>query len=520
MAKNLTGRNQFEDAPSAFHQMKYSHNSSLVRKILILPFLALAFNVSLYAQTKENGELAERLKNHVALLSSDACEGRGLGTEGKLLAADYIAGQFGAIGLQPYGEDYFQHFDLKISLAMVPGMNVIGLLPGSDPALQKEYILIGAHYDHLGYRLKDGQKIIYHGADDNASGVAVVLELARYFSENPELVKRSILFVAFDAEESGLLGAKKFIRENVRFGMEEIKAMFSLDMVGMYGPYRGLSLKGISTVSGGEKLAGSLAEAHGISLRNTTGDIETHTDTWDFGEEGIPAIHAFTGTKSPYHKPEDTYDRLDYGGMESVTAFLQSLVAEMSAMPELSPSHRFTALQKPFALRFHAGPMASAGISHNNNPDDYFTPDNIFAFNAGAFFQLHLGDRLAIQPEVLYDYHGSKSAEGKFYRQSITVPLNLQVTLSSEGHGMFRVYPFAGGYFRYCFDGKNGDDALDFELYTQNEWGINLGLGADIMRFHIAYTWRRGITNISQVAVSKTYNSGHYLTVGYKLFQY
>ncbi len=399
-------------------------------------------------------------------------------------------------------------------------MNVIGFFPGSDTALQKEYILIGAHYDHLGYRMKDGQKIIYHGADDNASGVAVVLELARYFAENPELVKRSIIFVAFDAEESGLLGAKKFISENVRFGIEDIKAMFSIDMVGMYGPNKGLSLKGISAVSGGEKLADSIAEVFGIRLRNTTGDIETHTDTWDFGEKGIPAIHAFTGTKSPYHQPEDTWDLLDYRGMASVTLFLQSLVAEMSALPELNPSPRFTALQKPFAVRFHTGPLASAGISHNKNPDEYFTPDNIFVFNAGAFFQLHLGERLALQPEILYDYNGSRSAEGKFYRQSVTVPLNLQFNLASEGHGMYRVYPFAGGFFRYSFDGKNGDDELDFDLYTQKEYGINLGLGADIMRFHIAYTWRRGITGISQVTVSKTFNSGHYLTVGYKLFRY
>lgn len=461
--------------------------------------------------------LAERLKDHVTVLASDSLEGRGLGTRGKVIAKNYIAGHFRSFGLIPVDGDYFQQFEMRVGLAWVQGSNVIGYLKGADPDLQSEFIVIGAHYDHLGYEYKNGQRIIYPGADDNASGTASLIELARYFSQNREKMGRSIIFIAFDAEESGLIGSEKFLNMSEAFGKNNIKAMFSLDMVGMYGVHSGLNMKGMGAVDGGVEMAERLAEEYNINLKNTSVEMEYRTDTRPFGDLGIPAIHASTGLESPYHKPEDTHGLLDYDGMAEVTGYLKALVTGMSLEPELNPSSRFVALQGPYALRFDAGIIAHTGSSHHSYADEFFRADNVFAFSAGMFMQLHIGQRFSVQPEILYDLNGSKSAGGTFRRHSLMVPLNLNMNLVNEAAGMIRLYSITGGYYRYNLSGKHGGAGLDFNnIDPRQEWGINLGFGADIMDVQVNYVWRRGLTDIFPGSASGVFESGHYISMGYK----
>src|SRR5690606_5162560 len=114
--------------------------------------------------------------------------------------------------------------------------------------------------------------------------------------------KRSLIFIAFDAEESGLLGSKHYVETIDAELRNQIKAMFSFDMVGMLEANKGLDLKGIGSLVNGEEIAKKHTD--GITLLNTSASIENRTDTEPFGDKGIPAIHVFTGTKSPYHKPE------------------------------------------------------------------------------------------------------------------------------------------------------------------------------------------------------------------------
>jgi len=470
----------------------------------------------------ESLSLAGRLEAHVAFLASDSLEGRGLGTGGKVLAKHYIARQFEDIGLKPAGEDFFQDFQLRQGVAWIPGTNVVGYLEGSDPLLKSEYIVIGAHYDHIGYEYRQGERIIFPGADDNASGTASLIEIARHLSRNRHLLGRSIIFIAFDAEESGLIGSQKFLEEPGKFHTDKIRLMFSLDMVGMYEDYGGLDLKGIGTMNGGKELARRLAPEHGIDLKNTSATIEFRTDTRPFSDMGIPSVHAFTGTGSPYHKPEDTWDLLDYEGMALVTRYLEALLSELSVMPEIGPSRRFIALQKPYALRFNAGVLGHAGGSKHIYADDFFRANTVFSFNSGFFAQVHIGKKISLQPEILYDWNGSRSAAGTFRRHSLTAPLNLQFNMVSEGGGLIRVYSLAGGYFRLSLSGKDGGVDLDLaNHYPDREWGINLGFGADIMKVHVTWTMRRGLTNIfpgsdSASSDSRVLGSGHYFSVGYK----
>ena len=482
---------------------------------LLLSLCVLSF--SLNAQGFESDPLAGRLKGHVSILASDSLEGRGLGTGGKIMAKNYIAEQFRSTGLRHFNNDYFQHFDLRIGLARVPATNVVGYLPGSDPGLMDEYILIGAHYDHLGYEYHDGERVIYNGADDNASGVAVLIELAAYFSQNPNLIGRSVIFVAFDAEESGLLGSEIFIDENKVLVRDKIKMMFSLDMVGMYEANSGLELRGIGTLYDGDNLAREIAMAQDIQLRKTTSDIPVRTDTRPFGDIGIPAAQAFTGLESPYHQPGDTYDLLDYDGMAIVTRYLQSLVGEISMMPDLAPSRRFARLQRTYGLRFNPGLLANIGSTNHKFPDEFFDANNVFAFSTGFFLQMQVGQKFSVQPEILYDYNGSKSPDGSYRRHSLTIPVNLQYYLAGDDSGLVRVYPITGGYFRYNFAGRDGGADLDFDnSHPSSEWGLNLGFGIDIMKVHLAFTWRRGLTDISAMSGIPAFGAGRYLTVGYR----
>jgi len=483
----------------------------------LMLILSLLIPLLTAAQNNEPSSLVQSLKNHLAILASDSLEGRGLGTDGRIKARTYIENHFKKAGLLTYDDDYFQNFEMRFYLINLIGTNVIGYLPGNDPELKNEFIVIGAHYDHLGYYLENNEKVVFNGADDNASGVATLLELVRYFCANPYLTGRSLLFIAFDAEESGLIGSKHFVSENIKFEMKSLKAMFSLDMVGMYSANQGLSLHGIAAIRGGKELASAIAEKQKIILQNTTGRITSGTDTKPFGDAGIPAVHAFTGLKSPYHKPEDDYDLLDYEGMAKISLYLRELITQMSLLPEIQPAFPVKNEKKKQPVKFNWGVIAHAGSSHNIYPDEFFRAKNVFAGSAGLFMQLQTPGSFYLQPELLYDYNGSKSENGTFRRHTLTIPLNIQYNLAKATKGQYRIYPFAGVYYRYTFLGENDFDGLNYaDVFETQEWGLNLGFGMNVMGLHLAWTWRRGITNIYRNTGANIFNSGSYFTVGYR----
>ncbi len=482
-------------------------------------FLLYAKVLPLHAQVPDpDGSLAERLSHHVHLLAADSLEGRSLGSRGKYIAIDYIAKQFEAAKLQPFQNGtYLQPFQLRHANVNLEATNVIGMIEGSDSLLRHEYIVLGAHYDHIGFEpQKEGEERVFNGADDNASGVAMLLELARHYGQHPEKTSRSLIFIAFDAEEIGLRGARHFVENSGLDDILAIRLMFSLDMVGMYESNNGLDIKGIGAVLGGTELAQNLSEKHGIRLKNTSAEIEARTDTWPFGEAGIPAVHVFTGFRSsPYHQPQDAADLLEYEGMARITTYMKELVSELSAQQVVEPSPRFVRATTPGAVRVKFGVLATTGASRHRYPDAYYTSGNpLFSTGAGVFAQLHLG-RSIIQPELLYDYNGSDTEEGKFRRHSITFPLNLQLPVAYEAGGLFRLFSVTGVYGRYSFAGTAGEQDLDLGgLHRDLEWGLNLGMGFQIFNFNVAYNWRRALNTVTTDELN-SYASSGMLTVGY-----
>ncbi|MFP4366850.1 MAG: M28 family peptidase [Bacteroidales bacterium] len=309
------------------------------------------------------------LRQHIEYLASPELKGRYPGTPGDSLAAEYIKYQFINSGLDPGSENGFQYFtvisengrsvlaDDKVSPQaqpevsrsgelhvndpgagadrnMIRTMNVIAGLRGNDPVFRDEYIIIGAHYDHLGAgKIPDvgqsnGNNHIYYGADDNASGVAVMLELAEKLSSNRKLLRRSYLFIAFGAEEKGLLGSRYFTM-NPAVDLSSVKTMINLDMVGRKNEDKVLSIGGLEASGEGEKIIKPVAGQYDFSVVFMPRGAGFSSDHVPFYLKDIPAFFLTTGIHPDYHTPDDTAEKINYGGLTLISQFVYDLVLKL-----------------------------------------------------------------------------------------------------------------------------------------------------------------------------------------------
>lgn len=212
--------------------------------------------------------------------------------------------------------------------------NVVAILPGKDPQSQKDYIVIGAHYDHLGlghYGARDQSAagMIHHGADDNASGTAVLLQLARRLSRLEPKPARAIVFVAFSAEELGLHGSRHFVANWPQIG--SIKSMVNLDMVGRLREHR-VTVFGTRSSPPFDAIVG--AGAKQLGLQTNQPDGVGPSDHLSFYNKQIPVLHFFTGSHTDYHRPGDTWDKLNYAGMAQIGDLVLGSALAIAALPE------------------------------------------------------------------------------------------------------------------------------------------------------------------------------------------
>lgn len=211
--------------------------------------------------------------------------------------------------------------------------NVIGLLPGADETSKDQYIVIGAHFDHLGWG-QDGslyrgkEPMIHNGADDNASGTAALLELAQYFSSQNKGRKHSLLFIAFSGEEMGLLGSS-FFTSHTTIALYKITAMINLDMVGRFSDStKEVNVQGIGTSPVWKQLVNSVNEKYKLNLKMID-DGQGPSDHAPFYQKDIPVLFFFTGLHSDYHKPSDDYDKINASGAEMVTKFVADIITHL-----------------------------------------------------------------------------------------------------------------------------------------------------------------------------------------------
>lgn len=288
----------------------------------------------------------------IAYLASDALEGRGTGTPGNDSAAAYIARRFAALGLRRLDSSYAQHF---VAHPLAPHnekpralatQNVVGLLPGTDPALRGEFVVIGAHFDHLGRSSEgaldpDSKNVIRHGADDNASGTAAVLELARLCSAAP--TKRSLLFVTFSGEEMGLLGSEYFVT-NSPIPLDSAVAMVNFDMIGRLRDDK-LIVYGVATANELPALldsANQSATARATSSRvpwrdplriTALGDGYGPSDHSSFYARSVPVLHFFTDLHEDYHRAGDVVGKINANGEAHVVDVAEQVIRAVANRP-------------------------------------------------------------------------------------------------------------------------------------------------------------------------------------------
>ena len=218
------------------------------------------------------------------------------------------------------------NIDLVKEQVQVP--NIIGLIPGNDKRLRNEYIVIGAHFDHLGYggigsgSLAKNIKEIHNGADDNASGTAALIELSRLLSSKIKL-NRSIIFIAFNAEEQGLLGSKYFV-ENPTVDISKIISMVNLDMIGRMRDNK-LSIGGVGTSKRFNDLIDSINKNYNLDITKNSSGLGP-SDHSSFYNKKIPVLFFFTGSHQEYHRPADDWQKINIKGEEVIIKFVNDLV--------------------------------------------------------------------------------------------------------------------------------------------------------------------------------------------------
>ncbi|UIR55160.1 M20/M25/M40 family metallo-hydrolase [Sphingobacterium sp. SRCM116780] len=278
------------------------------------------------------------VKKHINYLANDKMKGRGTGSKEVFKAADYIEKYFKKLKLQPLGEKGFrQSFEAKVWKVKVADSirkadNIIAFLDNDAPLT----IVIGAHYDHLGTGQQGSSKDslgvgkIHNGADDNASGVSGLLELARYYSTNNLKESYNFLFIAFGAEELGLVGSKYFTTHPT-FALNKITAMLNMDMIGRLNPAQGVAVIGYGTSKKWPEIFNGIVP----SIKFYTGhDGNGGSDQTSFYKKEIPVLFFHTGGHPDYHMPTDDPEKINYPGLTGIIDFEIMVINNMLKQTE------------------------------------------------------------------------------------------------------------------------------------------------------------------------------------------
>lgn len=304
----------------------------------LIPFIILAFVAPACVGQSID---ADKIKDHIKVLASDEYEGRGSGTNGENKANEYIEKQFRKLKLQPKGESGFdQSFPFKAGVHGTgregTAQNMAAYIDNGAPTT----VIVGAHYDHLGLG-NDGSSLdpnpqnkIHNGADDNASGVAGVIELARYFQNNRKKENVNFLFLMFSGEELGLYGSKYFA-DHPTIDLANVNYMINLDMVGRLNPdTKALSVSGTGTSPVWETLIKGLSNDKVTIKTDSSGTGPS--DHTSFYLKNIPVLHFFTGSHSDYHKPSDDADKINYEGEVEVLKVIVKVIESLDNQPKLA----------------------------------------------------------------------------------------------------------------------------------------------------------------------------------------
>ena len=446
-----------------------------MKKVALCIILA-TLCATMFSQTRQ-----ERLTKHVYYFAADSLNGRAAGSEDAAKAAAYIVNEYESMGLKPFYDDWYMPFtkngkDYK---------NVVAVIEGYDPQLKDQYIVIGAHYDHLG--VKKGQ--IYNGADDNASGSASVIEIARALCANRDQLKRSVVIAAFDAEELGLYGSNALADRMLDEDSLDVRLMMSIDMVGWYKATNSLTLMGVATIKDGRKVLQS--EKLNLKLKNFEWSPVTATDTEGFAKKQVPTLAISTGLKSPYHKPEDDADLIDYEGLDKVTDYLTDLTFEVASDENLAASGRVAGKHRDGLPILQVGLSLADGNTHLDFPKAAFDGKRGFSYGGGLSAQLNFGhhSHYALKADALY-VHGKASYpdEADLYSSSLKYKVSellVPVQLVVQGDGAGTAFVGFGGYYGHRFK----TSLPVSQTVSANDYGLSAEVGLKVGFIGMSVIW-------------------------------
>ncbi len=305
----------------------------MMNRILIFAFFTLLFVGKTTAQTES------QIHKDVVYLADDKLEGRATGSEGEKLATEYIAMRFKEMGLEPKGNNgYFQDFTFtpkthphgKVNFSdttsnkAITGRNILGYINNNA----KQTIIIGAHHDHLGYGQEGSlyrgkEKLIHNGADDNASGVATLLNLAEKLTKTN--TGNNYLIMTFSGEEMGLLGSNYFVK-NATINLDSANYMINMDMVGRLKEDNALAIYGVGTSPIFKHIVNAYNDNFKLIIKESGVGPSDHTS---FYLNDMPVLHFFTGQHEDYHKPADDSDKLNYKGMETISNYIFNIITDL-----------------------------------------------------------------------------------------------------------------------------------------------------------------------------------------------
>lgn len=312
--------------------LSLTSNTINMKKLLLL---SLAITIFSCKKEPENNSItitSDYVKDIVYYLASDELEGRNTGTEGIDQSATYIEEKFNEYGLTPYFDTYRDNFEVN----ELDAFNVVGYLEGSDPQLKNEIILVGAHYDHIGRRGKPVENdSIGNGANDNASGTAAVMAMAKYFTARKNN-KRSLMFALFSAEEMGLLGSKH-LAEKLKNEQAGLYTVVNIEMIGV--PFQDRDYTAFVTGYDLSNMAAKINEYTNSTLIGKSDvavkyNLFKRSDNYPFYEQlNIPAqtVSSCDLTNFDfYHHVDDEADKMDYEHMADLINKLIPAVETMS----------------------------------------------------------------------------------------------------------------------------------------------------------------------------------------------
>jgi hypothetical protein len=428
----------------------HSLNLQPLRRLIAIVVVIAAFS-ALKALAANNNMLAaalasiteDKLYRHVEVLADDVYEGRAAGSRGGHAAAQYVLEQLKPEGMTPAGDNngFVQTFNDDCR-------NILVLLPGDDPVLAKEVVVVGAHYDHVGYGKSNnsygpyGQ--IHNGADDNASGTAALLETIDAFSQSGLKTRRSVLFAFWDAEENGLVGSKYWLTHPT-VDIDRIKLDITIDMIGRLRDER-LLLLGTRSGYGMRRLfCDSVEDPMWLDF---SWDLKANSDHWPFIEHGIPIALLHTGLHSDYHRPTDDVEKINRAGLREVCRYLFTAIVT-AANDDALPRFREAVKQETEKMH-HQLEQPASGVSLTDWPanlppprlgitwqEDEAEPNSVFltrvvAGTPAAAAGLQVGDRID-------ELEGKPFADGTTLHDSIHALLDagspeIKLLIERRGH--------------------------------------------------------------------------------------